>query len=53
MDRIRRVALVVLALLLTLMLRPDWGGGGTVLALGFSVNSTADTPDGFAGDGFV
>ncbi len=32
------------------MLRPDWHGGGTVLAIGFAVNSTADTPDGFPGD---
>lgn len=50
MDRTRRIVLVVLALLLTLMLRPDWGGEGTALAGAFVVNSTADTPDGSPGD---
>jgi len=49
MNRIRRVVLVVLALFLTLMLRPGWHGGGTVLALGFAVNNTSD----LWGDGCV
>ena len=52
MDRIRRVVLVVLALFLTLMLRPDWGGEGIALAGVIPpVNSLDDDQDGAPGDG--